>query len=91
MRNYRNLRIVLRSEGKLAHLEQPLILLPYHVASQAARDAYIALYDAVNRNCLKQLKHSTLVNRRKAVSKLLSLKDQELLGHIGMPRLCYAK
>ncbi|GJX82637.1 retrotransposon protein, putative, ty1-copia subclass [Tanacetum coccineum] len=26
---YRNLRIVLRSEGKLAHLEQPLIPLPY--------------------------------------------------------------
>ncbi|GJU43778.1 hypothetical protein Tco_1201044 [Tanacetum coccineum] len=43
---YRNLRIVLRSEGKLAHLEQPLIPLPYPVASKAARDAYNALYDA---------------------------------------------
>ncbi|GKC84551.1 hypothetical protein Tco_1140268, partial [Tanacetum coccineum] len=36
------------SEGKLAHLEQSLILLPYPVASQAARDAYEALYDAHN-------------------------------------------
>nr|GEY09590.1 zinc finger, CCHC-type [Tanacetum cinerariifolium] len=47
---YRNLRVVLRSEGKLTHLEQPLILLPYHIASQAARDAYNALYDAQNEN-----------------------------------------
>ncbi|GKC75966.1 retrotransposon protein, putative, ty1-copia subclass, partial [Tanacetum coccineum] len=38
----------IRSEGKLAHLEQPLIPLPYPVASQAARDAYNALYDAQN-------------------------------------------
>ncbi|GJS97467.1 hypothetical protein Tco_0804435 [Tanacetum coccineum] len=45
---YQNLRIVLRSEGKLVHLEQPLIPLPYPVASQAARDAYNALYDAQN-------------------------------------------
>ncbi|GKD86253.1 hypothetical protein Tco_1357407, partial [Tanacetum coccineum] len=40
--------IVLKSEGKLAHLEQPFFPLPYHVASQAARDAYNALYDAQN-------------------------------------------
>ncbi|GKC14952.1 hypothetical protein Tco_1011734, partial [Tanacetum coccineum] len=45
---YQNLRIVLRSEGKLAHLEQPLIPLLYLVASQAVRDAYNALYDAQN-------------------------------------------
>ncbi|GKC29989.1 retrotransposon protein, putative, ty1-copia subclass [Tanacetum coccineum] len=37
----------IRSEGKLAHL--PLIPLPYLVASQAARDAYNALYDAQNK------------------------------------------
>ncbi|GJV60935.1 retrotransposon protein, putative, ty1-copia subclass [Tanacetum coccineum] len=43
------LRIVLRSEGKLAHLEQPLIPPPYPVASQAARDAFEALYDAQKR------------------------------------------
>ncbi|GJY06182.1 hypothetical protein Tco_0373236 [Tanacetum coccineum] len=45
---YRNLRIILRSKGKLAHLEQPLIPLPCPVASQAARDAYNTLYDAHN-------------------------------------------
>ncbi|GKD32048.1 retrotransposon protein, putative, ty1-copia subclass [Tanacetum coccineum] len=43
-----NLRVVLRSENKLAHLEQPLIPLPFPVASQAARDAYDALFDAQN-------------------------------------------
>nr|GEV73642.1 hypothetical protein [Tanacetum cinerariifolium] len=41
--------MTIRSEGKLAHLEQPLIPLPYHVASQAAGDAYNALYDAQNK------------------------------------------
>ncbi|GKF45301.1 hypothetical protein Tco_0131853, partial [Tanacetum coccineum] len=45
---YQNLRIVLRSEGKLAHLEQPLIPPPYPIASQAACDAYNALYDSHN-------------------------------------------
>ncbi|GJX47470.1 zinc finger, CCHC-type containing protein [Tanacetum coccineum] len=38
----------IRSEGKLAHLEQPLIPHPYLVASQVACDAYNALYDAQN-------------------------------------------
>ncbi|GKB80216.1 retrotransposon protein, putative, ty1-copia subclass [Tanacetum coccineum] len=38
----------IRSEGKLAHLERPLIPFPYLVASQAARDAYNALYDVQN-------------------------------------------
>nr|GEW67343.1 zinc finger, CCHC-type [Tanacetum cinerariifolium] len=32
---YRNLRIVLRSEGRLAHLEQPLIPLPYPEVGQS--------------------------------------------------------
>ncbi|GKA83547.1 zinc finger, CCHC-type containing protein, partial [Tanacetum coccineum] len=45
---FQNLRIVLRSEGKLVHLEQPLAPLPYPVVSQAARDAYDALLDAQN-------------------------------------------
>ncbi|GKA66438.1 hypothetical protein Tco_0766246, partial [Tanacetum coccineum] len=44
----RNLRIALRSESKLVHLEQPLIPLPLPAASQAARDAYDALFDAQN-------------------------------------------
>ncbi|GJU39114.1 retrotransposon protein, putative, ty1-copia subclass [Tanacetum coccineum] len=43
---YRNLRIVLMSENKLAHLEQPLIHLHVPIASQVARDAYDALFDA---------------------------------------------
>ncbi|GKB37838.1 hypothetical protein Tco_0882780 [Tanacetum coccineum] len=38
----------IRSEGKLAHLELPLIPLPYPIASQATRDEYNALYDAHN-------------------------------------------
>nr|GFC17327.1 zinc finger, CCHC-type [Tanacetum cinerariifolium] len=37
-----------RSENKLAHLKQLLILLSYPVASQATRDAYDTLYDARN-------------------------------------------
>ncbi|GJR63153.1 hypothetical protein Tco_1505315, partial [Tanacetum coccineum] len=45
---YRNLRIILRSEGKLAHLEQPLIPLPLPVAPQAVGDTYEVLYDAQN-------------------------------------------
>ncbi|GKC31429.1 hypothetical protein Tco_1038723 [Tanacetum coccineum] len=45
---YQNLRIVLRSEGKLAHLEQPLIPLPLPVAPQAVRDTYEVLFDAQN-------------------------------------------
>ncbi|GJS22623.1 retrotransposon protein, putative, ty1-copia subclass [Tanacetum coccineum] len=42
----RNLRISLRSENKLVHLEHPLIPLPIPVASQVAREAYDALFDA---------------------------------------------
>ncbi|GKD47177.1 hypothetical protein Tco_1271822, partial [Tanacetum coccineum] len=45
---YRNLRIFLRSEGKLAHLEQPLIPLPLLVAPQAVCNTYEVLYDAQN-------------------------------------------
>ncbi|GKA05645.1 hypothetical protein Tco_0684765 [Tanacetum coccineum] len=45
---YQNLRIVLRSEGKLAHLEQPLIPLFLPVAPQAVRDTYEVLYDVQN-------------------------------------------
>ncbi|GJR49898.1 zinc finger, CCHC-type containing protein [Tanacetum coccineum] len=38
----------IRSEGKLAHLEQPLIPLPLLVAPQAMCDSYEVLYDAQN-------------------------------------------
>ncbi|GKA13074.1 retrotransposon protein, putative, ty1-copia subclass [Tanacetum coccineum] len=40
--------MTIRSEGKLAHLEQPLIPPSYLVASQVARDAYNTLYNAQN-------------------------------------------
>ncbi|GKE69923.1 hypothetical protein Tco_1527995, partial [Tanacetum coccineum] len=39
----------IRSEGKLAHLEQPLITLPLPVAPQAVRDTYEVLFDAQNK------------------------------------------
>ncbi|GJT59440.1 retrotransposon protein, putative, ty1-copia subclass [Tanacetum coccineum] len=45
---HRNLRIALRFENKLVHLEQALIPIPLPAASQAARDAYEALFDAQN-------------------------------------------
>ncbi|GJW81267.1 hypothetical protein Tco_0145242 [Tanacetum coccineum] len=45
---HQNLRITLRSENKLVHLEQPFTAIPFPVASQAARDAYEALFDAQN-------------------------------------------
>ncbi|GJT88239.1 hypothetical protein Tco_1069956 [Tanacetum coccineum] len=45
---FQNLRIVLMSEGKLVHLEQPLAPLPYLIVSQAVRDAYDTLLDAHN-------------------------------------------
>ncbi|GJU25703.1 zinc finger, CCHC-type containing protein [Tanacetum coccineum] len=53
---YQNLRIVLRSEGKLAHLEQPLIPLPLPIAPQAVRDTYEVLYDAQNEVFQRRLK-----------------------------------
>nr|GEV06389.1 hypothetical protein [Tanacetum cinerariifolium] len=37
-----------QSENKLVHLEQPLITITLHATSQAARDAYEALFDAQN-------------------------------------------
>ncbi|GJS44385.1 hypothetical protein Tco_0569428 [Tanacetum coccineum] len=53
-----------KTEGKLAHLELPLISLPYPEASQAARDAYNALYDAQNEvACLMLGSMSTKLQR----------------------------
>ncbi|GKB71263.1 retrotransposon protein, putative, ty1-copia subclass [Tanacetum coccineum] len=45
---YRNLRIIIRFEGKLAHLEQPLIPIPLPIPPQVVRDTYEVLYDAQN-------------------------------------------
>ncbi|GKF38617.1 zinc finger, CCHC-type containing protein, partial [Tanacetum coccineum] len=59
--------------------------LPYPVVSQAEHDAYKALNDAQNEvACL-------MLGRGWLVSKLQSLKDEELPGHFGTPRLCTAK
>ncbi|GJX76454.1 zinc finger, CCHC-type containing protein [Tanacetum coccineum] len=64
---YRNLRIVLRSEGKLAHLEQPLIPIPLLVAPQAVRDTYKVLYNAQNKvACLMLRTKQELFNTVKA-------------------------
>ncbi|GJU07318.1 hypothetical protein Tco_1123748 [Tanacetum coccineum] len=97
----------IRSEGKLVHLEQPLAPLPYHVVSQAARDAYDTLLDAQNEVACLMLGsmppelQKALENYRAyvidpelktmSVSKLLSLEDEKLLGHVGTPRLCNAQ
>ncbi|GJY59151.1 hypothetical protein Tco_0459043, partial [Tanacetum coccineum] len=45
---HQNLRIVFMSENKLVHLEHTLIPIPLPTASQAAQDAYKALFDAQN-------------------------------------------
>ncbi|GKA28580.1 retrotransposon protein, putative, ty1-copia subclass [Tanacetum coccineum] len=101
---FQNLRIVLRSEGKLVHLEQPMTPLLYPVASQAARDTYEALYDAQNevaclmlgsmspelQRTLKNYKAYDMIQELKTI-KLLSLEDEELPGHFRTPRLCNAK
>nr|GEX03870.1 hypothetical protein [Tanacetum cinerariifolium] len=46
--------------------------------------------EQAKQNCLKELKLPYLQTRRWSVSKLISLKDEELLRHFGTPRLCYA-
>nr|GEU55525.1 hypothetical protein [Tanacetum cinerariifolium] len=48
MNLHQNLRISLRSKNKLIYLEQPLIPLLLPAASQAACDAYDALFDTQN-------------------------------------------
>ncbi|GJU63926.1 hypothetical protein Tco_1245761 [Tanacetum coccineum] len=45
---YRNLRIILRSEGKLAYLEPHKIPLHLLVASQTVRNTYEVLFDKQN-------------------------------------------
>nr|GEU52379.1 hypothetical protein [Tanacetum cinerariifolium] len=61
---FQNLRIVLRSEGKLAHLEQPMTPLSYPVVSQVERDAYKALNDAQNEIACLMLVSMSLELRR---------------------------
>nr|GEX07037.1 hypothetical protein [Tanacetum cinerariifolium] len=72
---YQNLRIIIKFEEKLAHLEQPLIPLPLHVAPQVVRDTY-------------ESDISWLQTGRWTVSKHLHLKDEgyldsfECLGYV---------
>ncbi|GJU58343.1 retrotransposon protein, putative, ty1-copia subclass [Tanacetum coccineum] len=84
-----------KSENKLAHLEQPLIPLPYHVASQAACDVYDALFDAQNEMFEEQAKqelfeiikafHACKHEDGKSVSSfLLKIKSYlDTLEHLG--------
>ncbi|GJY03515.1 retrotransposon protein, putative, ty1-copia subclass [Tanacetum coccineum] len=99
MNSYRNLRIVLRVEKRLANLEHPLMPLKNFTNSSVAMlDAYYALYDAqqevacimianigLNMNCSKQLKHSMLANRsmRKTIAEL---NDMLKLTKKGLPK-----
>ncbi|GJT40091.1 zinc finger, CCHC-type containing protein [Tanacetum coccineum] len=90
------------SEEKLAHLEQPLIPLPYPVASQAARDAYNTLLDAQNEVvCLMLGSMSSKLQRAlknyKAYDMIQELKTmfeeqakQELLERVKAFHACYA-
>nr|GEW69111.1 hypothetical protein [Tanacetum cinerariifolium] len=83
---YRNLRIVLRYEKKLKFAKQPLEpALDPETADPYTIDKY---YESFN---LEQLVACFVLSRRWLVSKLLSLEDEELLGHSGKPRLCNAK
>ncbi|GJU62361.1 hypothetical protein Tco_1244196 [Tanacetum coccineum] len=117
---YLNLRIVLRSKGKLAHLEQPTgFALDPATADPNTTDKYyetinleqevaclmlssmspdiqrnLEKYNAydmlkelktkikkrLNRNCLKQLKHSTLVNRRKDYDQFVQNYNMHSMG-----------
>ncbi|GJV90121.1 zinc finger, CCHC-type containing protein [Tanacetum coccineum] len=85
---YQNLRIVLRSEGKLAHLEQPLIPLPLPDAPQAVRDTYEVLNDAQNEvACLMLGSMSPDIQREEGQSVssyLLKMKSYlDTLEHLG--------
>ncbi|GJU98319.1 hypothetical protein Tco_1327590 [Tanacetum coccineum] len=79
----RNLRVALRAEKKLVHLE-PMIPLPPHVSHVVVRDAYYTLYDA------QQEVDCIMLARGWSVDELLSLEDEGLLSHIGTPWLPYA-
>ncbi|GJT65163.1 retrotransposon protein, putative, ty1-copia subclass [Tanacetum coccineum] len=117
---YQNLRIVLRSKGKLAHLEQPTGSAPapatagpdttdkyYETVNLEQEVACLMLssmspdiqrnlekynaYDMLkelktkmksrlNKNCLKQLKHSTLVNKRKDYDQFVQNYNKHSMG-----------
>ncbi|GJW67851.1 hypothetical protein Tco_0122275 [Tanacetum coccineum] len=84
----------LRSENKLAHLEQPFIPLPLPVAPQAVHDTYQVLFNAQNEvaclmlasmspqlpKTLENYKAYDMIQELKTI-KPLSLEDERLHGH----------
>ncbi|GJS44552.1 hypothetical protein Tco_0594673 [Tanacetum coccineum] len=83
---YRNLRIVLRYEKKIKFMVQPTG--PGPDPETADPDTIDKYYETIN---LEQEVACLMLSRGRLVSKLLSLEDEELHGHTGTPRLCYAK
>ncbi|GKE85072.1 hypothetical protein Tco_1558814, partial [Tanacetum coccineum] len=83
---YRNMRIVLRYEKKQRFVEQPIG--PSPDPETANLDTIDKYYEYVNN---EQEVACLMLSRGWSVSLLLSLEDEELLGHIGTPRLGYAK
>ncbi|GJX32850.1 zinc finger, CCHC-type containing protein [Tanacetum coccineum] len=84
---YRNLRIVLRYEKKIKFVEQPTgPALDPETANPNSIDKY---YETIN---LEQEVACLMLSRGRSVSKLLSLKNEELLGHTGTQTsmICFA-
>nr|GEW66365.1 hypothetical protein [Tanacetum cinerariifolium] len=79
---HQNLRIVLRSNGKPAHLEQPLIPPSYPVTSQAARDAYNALYNAKNEVAYLMLD----IPKKTATLAVLAIREGKIQKNKKKPR-----
>nr|GEW30364.1 hypothetical protein [Tanacetum cinerariifolium] len=86
---HQNLRISLRLEHKLVHLEQPLIPLPLLAASQVTRDAYDALFDAQNEVACLMLGEGDADNTNKkerGQSHILKMKGYlDTLERLGYP------
>nr|GEW02263.1 hypothetical protein [Tanacetum cinerariifolium] len=79
---YHNLRIVLGYEKKIKFVEQPTG--PDPDPETADPDTIDKYYETVN---LEQEVACLILSRRMSISKLLSFKDEELLGYTGTPRL----
>ncbi|GKB19080.1 hypothetical protein Tco_0853003 [Tanacetum coccineum] len=76
----------IRYEKKLKFMEQPIGPAPD--PETADPDTIDKYYDSVN---LEEAVACIMLSRRWSVSKLLSLEDEELLGHFRMPRLYVAE
>nr|GEW39542.1 hypothetical protein [Tanacetum cinerariifolium] len=78
---YRNLRIVPRYEKKMKFVEQTIGSAPD--PKTANPNTIYKYYETVN---LEQEVACLMLSRGRSVSKLISLEDEELLGHFGKPR-----